>query len=126
MYTPNAYREDRLEVMHAFVAANPFAAIATPSPDGLVVDHAPLVLLPGDAPYGTLIGHLARANPHLQRLGACTASVAIFQGANAYVSPRPRAERESGRQPTARRAIAPGPRRGSLRRRSQAIARSPR
>jgi transcriptional regulator len=87
MYTPNAYREDRVDVMHAFLAANPLAAIATPSPDGVVVDHAPLVLLPGEGPNGTLIGHLARANPHLERLGTGTASVAIFQGAHAYVSP---------------------------------------
>ena len=87
MYQPNAYREDRIDVMHDFVAAHPFAAIATPTDDGVLVDHAPLVLLPDEGPHGTLIGHLARANPHARHVGAGTRSVAIFQGANAYVTP---------------------------------------
>lgn len=87
MYLPNAYREDRVDVMHAFIAAGGFAAIATPSGDGVLVDHAPLVLLPHEGPHGTLVGHFARANPHWRQLGAGTKSVAIFQGANAYVSP---------------------------------------
>ena len=87
MYRPNAYREDRIDVMQSFIAAHPFAAIATPSHDGVLVDHAPLVLLPDEGPNGTLIGHLARANPHWKQLGAASTSVAIFQGSNAYVTP---------------------------------------
>src|SRR5688572_32775520 len=87
MYTPTAYREHRIDVMQSFLAAHPFAAIATPSDDGVLVDHAPLVLLPDEGPNGTLIGHFARANPHGKRLGSGTRSVAIFQGPNAYVTP---------------------------------------
>lgn len=87
MYRPGAYREDRIDVMHGFIAAHGFAAIATASDDGVIVDHVPLVLIPGEGPRGTLVGHFARANPHWRRFGPGTKSVAIFQGANAYVSP---------------------------------------
>ena len=50
------------------------------------MSHLPLLLVPGCEPHGTLIGHMARANPHWQH-AAGAESIAIFHGPHAYVSP---------------------------------------
>jgi len=55
------------------------------TPDGLIASHVPLLLDPDPAPYGTLIGHLARPNP--QARGAIGEALAIFQGLDAYITP---------------------------------------
>jgi transcriptional regulator len=52
--------------------------------DHLVVNHIPFMLDVGRGAHGTLVGHVARANPVWQQLGT---SVAVFQGPQAYVSP---------------------------------------
>ncbi len=47
--------------------------------------HLPFLLHRTRGTKGTLIGHMARANPHRELLGA--ESLVIFQGPHAYVSP---------------------------------------
>lgn len=47
--------------------------------------HLHLVGLP--APYGTLQGHIARANPLLGEIAAGIETLAIFHGPDAYISP---------------------------------------
>ncbi|MGH7210350.1 MAG: FMN-binding negative transcriptional regulator, partial [Acetobacteraceae bacterium] len=46
-----------------------------------------LLLDPEPAPFGTLIGHMARGNPHWRTAAPGGESLAIFLGAYAYVSP---------------------------------------
>ena len=48
--------------------------------DGLVINHVPFWLDRQNGPNGTLVGHVARANPVWRTLGAATASVVVFQG----------------------------------------------
>ena len=48
--------------------------------------HLPLLLDRSDGPYGTLIGHVARANPHSAEL-ECQTALAIFSGPHTYISP---------------------------------------
>ena len=50
------------------------------------ISHLPLEYRAGRGPQGTLLGHVARANPHWRNFGA-GASIAIFHGPHAYVSP---------------------------------------
>ena len=38
-------------------------------------------------PFGTLIGHVARANAVWRELGPATPSVMMFQGPQAYITP---------------------------------------
>lgn len=64
----------------------PFATLITPGETEPVVSHLPLELMPEEGPQGTLLGHMARANPHWRSL-AERASVAVFHGPHAYVSP---------------------------------------
>ena len=87
MYVAKQFDEDRLEVLHGLVRSHPFATLVTPGESELVVDHIPLRLDAGDGPFGTLRGHVSRANPLWRQPPAAMPSVAIFQGPHAYVSP---------------------------------------
>jgi transcriptional regulator len=61
------------------------ATLVSSTPDGLIASHVPMLLDPEPAPYGTLVGHLARANP--QATAALGEALAIFQGPDFYVTP---------------------------------------
>jgi transcriptional regulator len=78
MYTPAAFSEQKIEVLHALIAEHPLASIVTQVEDGLTADHIPLIIAPpsADAPFGTLRGHVARQNPYGTRQKCC-----VFSGA---------------------------------------------
>jgi transcriptional regulator len=84
MYLPAHFEETRTPVLHDLVRAHPLATWVVHSADGLVVNHIPFLIDTERGPNGTLIGHVARANPIWRNLGP---SVAVFQGPQAYVSP---------------------------------------
>ena len=84
MYMPAHFEETRTPVLHELLRAHPLATWVVQGSDGLVVNHIPFLVDPERGPYGTLVGHVARANPIWKQLGA---SVAVFQGPQAYVSP---------------------------------------
>ena len=87
MYIPPSNAEHDPAVMQDFMDAHPLAAIVTASSGGLFASHIPLLLDRTGGGFGTLRGHIARANPHhRQELSECEALV-IFSGPNAYVSP---------------------------------------
>lgn len=87
MYLPSHFREERLEVLHDAMRAIAFASLVTHGPEGLIATHLPLAFDPQPAPYGTLYGHVARGNPHWRAFAAGEASLAMFVGPHAYVSP---------------------------------------
>ena len=73
----------------AFVAAHPFAVLARNGEYGPIVAHVPLVVVRNaTGNLVELIGHVARANPFHENISddGC-AVVAVFRGADAYVSP---------------------------------------
>lgn len=87
MYRPEAFREDRLEVLHELIRTNPFATVITSGPRGLLATHVPVLLEEAKGPKGALVGHVSRANDHWRELDAATQALLIFQGPDAYVSP---------------------------------------
>jgi transcriptional regulator len=87
MYVPAAFHEDRVEVLHATIRSSGLASLVTLTPEGLVASHLPFLLDPEPAPYGTLLGHLARPNPQARGAVAGVAALAIFQGPDAYITP---------------------------------------
>jgi transcriptional regulator len=84
MYTPTAFREAHLPELHQAIEAIAFASMISTTTDGLQVSHIPLLLAPEEGKYGTLYGHVARANTHALCNGA--PSLAIFLGPHAYIS----------------------------------------
>lgn len=87
MYTPPAFAEERLDVLHDWIDANPFGALVTATPDGLVATHLPWILDRARGPHGTLEGHIARANPHHAHREHAGESLVIFTGPDAYITP---------------------------------------
>jgi transcriptional regulator len=85
VYLPGPFREDRIDVLHDAMRRARLATLVTMTPDGLIASHVPMLLDPEPAPYGTLLGHLARPNP--QARGAVGEALAIFQGPEAYITP---------------------------------------
>jgi len=86
VYVPRHFDQSRLDLMQAAIEHIQVATLVTSGPEGPFVSHLPMMLERNSGPFGTLIGHLARANPHWS-LGAGQAAVAIFFGPNGYVSP---------------------------------------
>jgi transcriptional regulator len=98
MYVPNHFSETRVEVLHELIRAHPLAAIVTLTPDGLAANHVPLEIDPDPPPYGTLRGHVARANPMWRERVPDVQALAIFQGPQIYISPSSYAtKRETGK-----------------------------
>jgi len=87
MYAPPAFQADSIPVLHAAIRQIGLAAIVTPGVDGLGASHVPVLLDPEPAPYGTLRGHIARANPQWRDTAPGTQALALFLGPGAYVSP---------------------------------------
>lgn len=82
LYIPAAFQSDAAS--HIARQA-PFATLLT-CPEGQLpmISHLPLIFDP--AQPDTLIGHLARSNPHAEVLFSAP-SIAIFQAEHGYISP---------------------------------------
>ena len=87
MYLPRHFEETRVDVLHGLMRAHPLGALVTLGPDGLEANHIPFEIDPDPAPFGTLRGHVARANPVWRELSRGADALAIFQGPATYVSP---------------------------------------
>ncbi|PAA13152.1 FMN-binding negative transcriptional regulator [Pseudomonas fragi] len=87
MYVPRAFAVDDIQILHQQMQASPLPVLVTHASQGLHASHVPLLLDPDEGPYGTLYGHLARANPHGLALAQGTETLVIFAGEQAYISP---------------------------------------
>src|SRR5262245_52734904 len=86
MYLPAAFAEPDLTRLHDFIARHSFGLLVS-QVDGLpFATHLPFLLDRTTGPHGTLVCHVARANPQWQGAGG-QAALAIFPGPHAYVSP---------------------------------------
>jgi len=86
VYTPSHFDINDRAAIARLMHDHAFATLVTPGTPEPHISHVPLLLLPGCEPHGTLIGHMARANPHWRSV-AGVESIAIFHGPHAYVSP---------------------------------------
>lgn len=86
MYLPPHFEETRTEVMHTLLRAHPLGLLVTLSGGELQANSIPFMLDAQRGPHGTLVAHVARANP-LWREAALTPVLAVFQGPQAYISP---------------------------------------
>lgn len=87
MYQPPHFREDRLAVQHALIRTHSLGLLITAGPGGLQANHIPFLIDAGAGERGMLRAHLARANPQAQELAAVDECLAVFQGAQTYISP---------------------------------------
>lgn len=87
MYIPKIFEEPSVEVMHNLIRSHPLSTLITLSGGSLNANHIPLHLTDSPEPYGTLRGHVARANPLLTDLASNLEALAVFHGPESYISP---------------------------------------
>jgi len=87
MYVPKHHEETDLSVLHALIRAHPLGAWVTLADGELLANHVPFLLDAERGPYGTLVGHVARANPVWRAFSTQVDSVIVFQGAQTYITP---------------------------------------
>ena len=87
MYQTPHFREDRIDVLHDLIRAHPFATLVAFGQEGLIGNHLPFVLHDELTDNGTLRGHVARANPLWKNFDPTIDVLAVFQGADSYITP---------------------------------------
>lgn len=86
MYTLPAFRDDNKESLRATICAARLANFVTATADGPLATPLPLFLDASEGEHGVIYGHLAKANPQW-RVPPVGDALAIFMGADAYVTP---------------------------------------
>jgi transcriptional regulator len=92
MYVPEVFAvADEAEVRR-IMREHGFALLVTAAEGSPVATHLPFLYDPEPGPNGTLLCHMARANPQWKDFARLEAegreALAIFQGPHGYVSPR--------------------------------------
>jgi len=86
MYVPPHFAESDPGTLHDFIERHSFGLLISQVDAVPFVTHLPFLLDRSTGPHGTLIGHMARANPHWKAIGD-QATLAVFSGPHAYISP---------------------------------------
>jgi len=87
VYLPEHFAETRPGILVNLIQRSPLAVLFTVQDGVPQADHIPLLIDPDRGPHGTLIGHVARNNPVWQRHQQGMDALAVFQVADAYISP---------------------------------------
>jgi transcriptional regulator len=87
MYIRQEHALTDIATIGALIDAHALGAWVVAGEDGLLANHLPFVLDRSRGRHGTLLGHVARANPVWRMLDRQAASLVIFQGPQGYITP---------------------------------------
>ena len=87
MYTPRSFREDDGTRIHSVIRRHNFGVLFTQHDGHPYATHLPFLVDSDRGEHGTLVAHLARANPHSKILAHDTESLVTFLGPHSYISP---------------------------------------
>ena len=87
MYVPANFAEERVPVLHETIRAIKLGTLVTLGGEEMIASHVPMLVDPEPAPYGTLLGHIARANPQWKDASQKVRALAMFIGPDAYITP---------------------------------------
>ena len=87
MYIPKHFEEPDVSVLHALIRSHPLSTWVTQADGELLVNHIPFLVDPSRGEHGTLVGHVARANPVWKSFSKEIPSAVVFQGPEGYISP---------------------------------------
>jgi transcriptional regulator len=85
MYIPPYFREADQARLFDFIEQSSFGLLVSQLGNEPFASHLPLLVDRSSGPQGTLVGHMARANPHWQMTDRNV--LAVFSGPHAYISP---------------------------------------
>lgn len=86
MYVPPHFAVTDPAAVHDLIERHSFGLLVSRVGGEPFATHLPFLLDRAAGPHGTLLGHMARANPQWRELAGQTA-LAVFPGPHAYVSP---------------------------------------
>ena len=91
MYTPDVFALTEPAKIARLIRDYPFGLLVTAAGDASVATHLPFLFDPEAGPHGTLVCHMARANPQWKDFARLAETgreaLAIFQGPHGYISP---------------------------------------
>jgi transcriptional regulator len=87
VYIPKWFRETDQAALHDLMRANSFATLISQHDGAPYASHVPMLLQADAGPHGTLVGHMARANPQWRDFATLAEVLVLFQGPHTYVSP---------------------------------------
>ncbi|MEW5545985.1 FMN-binding negative transcriptional regulator [Pseudomonas soli] len=87
MYNSKPHQEHDLARLHQHMQHTRLATLVSHGEHGLLATHLPVLVATGEGEFGTVYGHLARANQQWQDLAQGAEALLVFPGADAYVSP---------------------------------------
>jgi len=87
MYNPKHFEERDITVLHALIRSHPLSTWVTIAGGELLANHVPFFVDPARGANGTLVGHVARANPVWNSFSKDVPSLVVFQGPEGYISP---------------------------------------
>ncbi len=88
MYVPKHFLEPTRAAARSLIRDYPFAQLITTDDDGVpFATHLPFLFDGDRGEHGTLIGHMAKANPQWRHFADGKPALAIFSGPHGYVSP---------------------------------------
>jgi transcriptional regulator len=86
MYIPKSFSQTDLDILYAFMQQHNFATLVSQVNNELTATHLPLMVDRTRGDYGTLVGHIAKANPQWKSMFQRDVLV-MFQGPHTYISP---------------------------------------
>ena len=86
MYVPPAFQEPDHQTAFALIEQIRLGTLVTAA-GPIRSSHVPFMVDPARGPNGTLIGHVAKANPQWRDLDPEVESLVTFVGPDAYISP---------------------------------------
>ena len=87
MYVPSHFQQANEAEITSFMRRQIFATVVTHDGVAPFATHVPMLLHPHQGPKGTLVAHLAKANPQWRHFSEEKEVLVIFSGPHAYVSP---------------------------------------
>ena len=88
MYVRAQHRFPNPSDLLGLIEAHALATWVCTTPEGVLINHVPFFLDRSRGTHGTLVGHVARANPVWRGLeSGGQASVLVFHGPQAYITP---------------------------------------
>jgi len=87
MYNSKPHQEHDLGRLHQQMLETRLAVLVTHGEQGLLASHLPVLIDTGEGEFGTVYGHLAKANKQWQALEQGGEALVVFAGPDAYVSP---------------------------------------
>jgi transcriptional regulator len=87
MYLPKTFEVTDLSTLHEFIETYSFGTLVTVAGEQPIATRLPLFLDRTSGRQGTLLGHVARANPQWRSFDGDRQCLAMFDGPHAYVSP---------------------------------------